>query len=160
MDWRTQIEEEYPGAPFLYLINTDHHRGHALGNQYFLPVKVMAHERAYKEMSGYTENFKERVRNSFKREPEIQAQLNNIVIIPPHLTFTQRATLLYGEPSGRTDLRRRPHAGHQHRLAARREGLLRGRHRLGWTSTRTWRRATRWNGCARWSISASLAPST
>jgi cyclase len=36
------------------------------------------------------------VRNSFKREPEIQAQLNNIIIIPPHLTFTQRATLLYG----------------------------------------------------------------
>jgi cyclase len=96
IDWRTQIEEEYPGEPFLLLINTDHHRGHALGNQYFMPVKVLAHERAYKEMSGYTENFKERVRNSFKREPEIQAQLNNIIIIPPHLTFTQRATLLYG----------------------------------------------------------------
>jgi cyclase len=97
MDWRSQIEEEYPGVAFLYLINTDHHRGHALGNQYFLPVKVIAHERAHKEMSGYTENFKERVRNSFKREPEIQAQLNNIIIVPPHVTFTQRATMLYGD---------------------------------------------------------------
>jgi cyclase len=96
MDWRTQIEEQCPGVPFLYMINTDHHRGHALGNQYFMPVKVIAHERAYKEMSGYTENFKDRVRNSFKREPEIQAQLNNIVIVPPHLTFTNRAQLLYG----------------------------------------------------------------
>ena len=96
MDWRTQIEDEYPDTPFLCLINTDHHRGHALGNQYFLPVRVMAHERAYKEMSGYTENFKERVRNSFKREPEIQSQLNNIIIVPPDLTFTQRSTLLYG----------------------------------------------------------------
>lgn len=96
IDWRQQIESEYPGHPLLFMINTDHHRGHALGNQYFMPVKVIAHERAYKEMSGYTENFKERVRNSFKREPEIQAQLNNIVIIPPHLTFTNRATLLYG----------------------------------------------------------------
>ncbi|MCL4858605.1 MAG: MBL fold metallo-hydrolase [Caldilineaceae bacterium] len=96
MDWREQIEAEYPDSPFLYMINTDHHRGHALGNQYFMPVKVIAHERAHKEMSGYTENFKERVRNSFKREPEIQAQLNNIVIIPPHLTFTNRAALLYG----------------------------------------------------------------
>ena len=57
----------------------------------------MAHERAYKEMSGYTENFKERVRNSFKREPEIQSQLNNIIIMPPDITFTQRATLLYGD---------------------------------------------------------------
>jgi cyclase len=96
LDWRQQIEAEYPGQPFLFMINTDHHRGHALGNQYFMPVKVIAHERAHKEMSGYTENFKERVRNSFKREPEIQAQLNNIVIIPPHITFTNRATLLYG----------------------------------------------------------------
>jgi len=95
-DWRQQVEDEYPGHPFLYMVNTDHHRGHALGNQYFLPVKVIAHERAHKEMSGYTENFKERVRNSFKREPEIQAQLNNIIIVPPHITFTQRATLLYG----------------------------------------------------------------
>ncbi len=96
IDWRQQIEDEYPDQPFLYMINTDHHRGHALGNQYFMPVKVIAHERAHKEMSGYTENFKERVRNSFKREPEIQAQLNNIIIIPPHITFTQRSTLLYG----------------------------------------------------------------
>ncbi len=96
MDWREQIEEEYPGEPLLFMINTDHHRGHALGNQYFMPCKVIAHERAHKEMSGYTENFKERVRNSFKREPEIQAQLNNIIIIPPHITFTNRSTMLYG----------------------------------------------------------------
>lgn len=97
IDWRDQIEEEYPDAPFLYIVNTDHHRGHSLGNQYFMPCKVMAHERAHKEMSGYTENFKERVRNSFKREPEIQAQLNNIIIIPPDVTFTNRAKLLFGD---------------------------------------------------------------
>ncbi len=96
LDWRAQIEDEYPGELFLYLINTDHHRGHALGNQYYMPVTVIAQERAHKEMSGYTENFKERVRNSFKREPEIQVQLNNIEIIPPHITFTNRATMLYG----------------------------------------------------------------
>jgi len=96
IDWREQIEEEYPGEPLLFMINTDHHRGHALGNQYFMPCKVISHERAHKEMSGYTENFKERVRNSFKREPEIQAQLNNIIIVPPHITFTNRATMLYG----------------------------------------------------------------
>jgi len=95
-DWRQQIENLYPGEPFLYIINTDHHRGHALGNQYFLPIQVIAHERAHKEMAGYTDNFKERVRNSFKREPEIQDQLNDIEIIPPHVTYTQGASLLYG----------------------------------------------------------------
>ena len=47
IDWREQIDEEYPDTPFLYIVNTDHHRGHALGNQYFMPSKVMAHERVY-----------------------------------------------------------------------------------------------------------------
>lgn len=95
-DWRRQIEMEAPGMPLLYMFNTDHHRGHALGNQYFLPTMIIAHERAYKEMSGYTENFKERVYNSFKREPEIQQQLTNIEIILPDVTFTDRVRLLYG----------------------------------------------------------------
>ncbi len=95
-DWRQQIEDVCPNAPFLFVFNTDHHRGHALGNQYFMPTTVIAHERAHKEMSGYTENFKERVYNSFKREPEIQKQMTDIEIIPPHLTFTDRAKLLYG----------------------------------------------------------------
>ena len=95
-DWRAQIEEECPDQPILYVFNTDHHRGHALGNQYFMPSTVIAHERAHKEMSGYTENFKERVFNSFKREPDIQKQMTNIEIIPPHLTFTDSTKLLYG----------------------------------------------------------------
>jgi len=95
-DWRRQIEEECPDQPFLFVFNTDHHRGHALGNQYFMPSTVIAHERAHKEMSGYTENFKERVFNSFKREPDIQKQMTDIEIIPPHLTFTERTKLLYG----------------------------------------------------------------
>ncbi len=96
LDWRAQIEDEFDDEPLLYMINTDHHRGHALGNQYFMPITVIAHERAHKEMSGYTENFKDRVRNSFKREPEIQAQLDNIIIVPPDLTFTNRAKLIRG----------------------------------------------------------------
>lgn len=95
-DWREQIEAEAPGLPILYVFNTDHHRGHALGNQYFQPTTVIAHERAFKEMSGYTDNFKERVYNSFKREPEIQEQLTNIKIVLPDVTFTDRARLKYG----------------------------------------------------------------
>ena len=83
-----------------------------------MPSKVMAHERAHKEMSGYTENFKDRVRNSFKREPDIQQQLDNIVIIPPDVTFTKSAKLIYGERVHRSDLRWRPYTGNQYRLAA------------------------------------------
>ena len=55
LDWRAQIEDEYPGELFLYLINTDHHRGHALGNQYYMPVTVIAQERAHKDVGLYGE---------------------------------------------------------------------------------------------------------
>lgn len=96
IDWRDQIEEECPYLDFLCIFNTDHHKGHALGNQHFMPCPVIAHERAHKEMSGYTDNFKQRVFNSFKREPEIQKQLTDIEIIPPDITFTDTAKLLYG----------------------------------------------------------------
>ena len=145
IDWRGQIEDEYPGHPFLYLINTDHHRGHALGNQYFMPCTVLAHERAHKEMSGYTDNFKERVRNSYKREPEIQAQLNNIEIIPPHVTFTNRAKLLFGD----REIELIFVGGHT--PATSLSGLPKRTSVLlvifcGWTSTPTWLRATPSNG--------------
>jgi cyclase len=96
IDWRDQIEEECPHLDFLCIFNTDHHKGHALGNQHFMPCRVIAHERAHKEMSGYTDNFKQRVFNSFKREPDIQKQLTDIEIIPPDITFTDTAKLLYG----------------------------------------------------------------
>ncbi len=96
-DWRKQIEEEAKSRPIDYILLTDHHRGHALGCQYFMPAQVIGHERAHKEMQGYTDNFRERIRNSFKREPEIQAQFDNIEIIPPHITFTDRASFILGD---------------------------------------------------------------
>lgn len=94
--WRAQVNKASGHAPLLYVINTDHHRGHALGNQHFLPAPVIAHERAWKEMRGYTENFKQRVRDSFKKEPEIQVQFNDLQIIRPQITFKKRLTLLRG----------------------------------------------------------------
>jgi len=95
-DWREQIELEAPGRPILYVFNTDPHRGHALGNQDFLPTTVIAHERAFKEMSGYTENFKERVYNSCQRDPDIQEQVTNIESVLPDVTLTDSARLQYG----------------------------------------------------------------
>ncbi len=67
--YRAKIEEVLGRKDFLYVINTDHHRGHILGNQYFLPAAVIAHERAWRDMRGYGDNFKQRVVDAFKREP-------------------------------------------------------------------------------------------
>lgn len=101
-DWREQImekgrKEKNKEASIEYIILTDHHRGHALGCQHFMPAKVIGHERAHKEMQGYTENFRERVRNSYRRDPEIQEQLQHIEIIPPHMTFSKEAVLNMGD---------------------------------------------------------------
>ena len=94
--WRKHVAEASSNARILYVINTDHHRGHSLGNQFYLPAPVVAHERAWKEMRGYTDNFKQRVRDSFKKEPDIQVQFNDLQIIRPEITFKKRLTLLRG----------------------------------------------------------------
>ena len=93
--WRQQMARVSGGKPLLYMINTDHHRGHIMGNQYFLPAPIVAHERAWRDMRGYGDNFKQRVIDSFKREPELQAQfsVSTMRIVRPQITFSKRLTL-------------------------------------------------------------------
>ena len=73
----------------LYVFNTDHHRAHIVGNQYF-DAPVIAHETAWKEMANYKETFIERTKNIFKRQPEITAQFDEVKIKKPEITFTGR----------------------------------------------------------------------
>jgi cyclase len=79
----------------LYVFNTDHHRAHIMGNQYF-DAPVIAHELAWKEMSSYRDAFIERTKNLFKRQPEIAAQFDEVVIKKPELTFTGRIIVKKG----------------------------------------------------------------
>jgi cyclase len=94
--FRNELARAAGGRPFLYVINTDHHRGHILGNQYFQPTPVVAHEQAWKHMKGYGDNFKQRVIDSFRKEPEVQAQLTDIQIIVPKVTFSHRLDIVRG----------------------------------------------------------------
>ena len=94
--FRDELTRVSGGKPFLYVINTDHHRGHILGNQYFQPTPVIAHEQAWKHMKGYGDNFKQRVIDSFKKEPDVQAQLTDIQIIVPKVTFSHRLDIVRG----------------------------------------------------------------
>ncbi len=94
--FRDELKRIANGKPFLYIINTDHHRGHIVGNQYFIPTPVVAHDIAWKHMKGYGDNFKQRVVDSFKKEPEIQAQFNTIQIVVPKITFSHRLDIVRG----------------------------------------------------------------
>ena len=94
--FREELIRVSGGNPFLYVVNTDHHRGHILGNQYFQPTPVIAHEQAWKHMKGYGDNFKQRVIDSFKKEPDVQAQLTDIQIVVPKVTFSHRLDIVRG----------------------------------------------------------------
>ena len=94
--FREELSRLADGKPFLYVINTDHHRGHILGNQFFVPTPVVAHDQAWKHMRGYSDNFKQRVIDSFKKEPEVQAQFTDIQIIVPRITYSHRLDIIRG----------------------------------------------------------------
>lgn len=93
--WRDFLQEVSGGKPFLYIINTDHHRGHIVGNMWF-NCPVIAHHIAWRYMGGYKDNFKQRVRQLFKKQPEIQRHLQDIRIILPEITFGDKFTLFKG----------------------------------------------------------------
>jgi len=94
--WRQTIDEVSGGLPILYVIISDHHRGHCLGSQY-LSDRVIAHEVAWKHMRNYGDNFKQRVRDSFKRKPDIRVQFDNLEIIVPTITFQDALTIMRGD---------------------------------------------------------------
>lgn len=92
-DWARRVSELTHRV--LYVFNTDHHRAHILGNQFF-EAPVLAHENAWQEMSNYKDTFIERTKNLFKKRTDIQAQFDDIRIIKPELCFTGKLVIQKG----------------------------------------------------------------
>ncbi|HMQ51786.1 MAG TPA: MBL fold metallo-hydrolase [Anaerolineae bacterium] len=92
-DWANRVSQLTDKV--LYVFNTDHHRAHIMGNQFF-DAPVLAHEAAWKEMSNYKDTFIERTKNLFKKRPDVQKQLNEVKIIKPELSFTGRLVMNKG----------------------------------------------------------------
>ncbi len=92
-DWAAEVAKITDKV--LYVFNTDHHRAHIMGNQYF-DAPVIAHEMAWKEMSNYKDTFIERTKNIFKKRPEIAAQFDQVKLKHPEITFTGRLIVKKG----------------------------------------------------------------
>jgi len=92
-DWAAKVAQVTKKV--LYIFNTDHHRAHVMGNQYF-DAPVIAHEVAWREISNYKDTFIERTKNIFKKQPEIAAQFDDVQIKKPEITFTGRLILKKG----------------------------------------------------------------
>jgi len=95
--WLSEIQH-YTDEPILYIINTDHHRAHIIGNQFFPMARVLAHEHAWKEMKSYGDSFRTRLLNMYRdRNPPAVVEWRHLKIIKPQVTFTGRATLFKGD---------------------------------------------------------------
>jgi cyclase len=98
LEWRAEIEKR-TDKEIVYIINTDHHRAHMIGNQYFPTATVIAHERAWKEMRSYGDSFRTRLLNMYRdRMPEAaEVWQQDLEIIKPEVTFSGRTVLYQGD---------------------------------------------------------------
>ena len=95
-EW-SRIIAERNSKPVRYIINTDHHRAHCLGNQHF-NAPVVAHEWAWKEMVGFSESFRQRVADRFRRRnPQAHQELQDLRIVAPQIVVGDQMTLHVGE---------------------------------------------------------------
>ena len=96
--WHQEIEKR-TDQKISYIINTDHHRGHVIGNQYFPSATVIAHEFAWKNMRSYGDSFRTRLFNLYRdRIPDAVAEWKeDLEIIAPEITFTDRTSLFKGD---------------------------------------------------------------
>ena len=96
--WLAEIQER-TDQKIIYIINTDHHRAHVIGNQHFPMATVIAHEHAWKEMKSYGDSFRTRLLNMYRdRIPEAVAEWKRTLqIIKPEITFTGRTILFKGD---------------------------------------------------------------
>jgi cyclase len=93
------VIKEHTDEEIIYIINTDHHRAHVIGNQHFPTATVIAHERAWKEMKSYGDSFRTRLINMYRdRIPEaVEEWKRNLEIIKPEITFEGRTQLFKGD---------------------------------------------------------------
>jgi len=96
--WQEEIKKR-TDQEIIYIINTDHHRGHILGNQHFPTATVVAHEFAWKNMKSYGDSFRTRLLNLYRnRIPEaVKEWEQDLCIVLPEVTFTDRTILFKGD---------------------------------------------------------------
>ena len=96
--WLSEIRRR-TDQEIIYIINTDHHRAHIVGNQYFPTATVIAHEFAWKNMKSYGDSFRTRLLNLYRdRIPKAAREWEeHLEIVLPEITFTDRLLLFKGD---------------------------------------------------------------
>ena len=96
--WLSEIKRR-TDQEIVYIVNTDHHRAHIVGNQYFPTATVIAHEFAWKNMKSYGDSFRTRLLNLYRdRIPNAASEWEkHLEIVLPEITFTDRLLLFKGD---------------------------------------------------------------
>lgn len=80
-----------------YLINTDYHISHILGNHFF-PAVIIAHELAWQEMAAYDLSFSQSIIDEYKeKDPQVAADLSEVRLVLPEVTLTDSLSLHKGD---------------------------------------------------------------
>ncbi len=90
--WRKQIGEF---GKITYLINTDHHRDHAIGDYYFGADTIM-HEGTLKKLAA--PDYVERCRNWVKLlDPQAGSVIDHYFVRQPRFTYTSKMSICLGD---------------------------------------------------------------
>ena len=95
-EWAKTVAE-IAGEDVRFVINTDHLPAHSLGNQFFA-APVIGHELGWKEVTGYSEAYRQRLVDSLQvGDAKHDAELKELTLVPPQLTLTTRLMLYLGD---------------------------------------------------------------
>ena len=94
-EWARAVKE-VAREDIRFVINTDHHPEHSLGNQFFA-APVIGHELGWKEVTGYSEAYRQRLIDSLQVGAAAHdAELKELTLVPPKLTLTTQLMLYLG----------------------------------------------------------------
>lgn len=94
--WSQAVSETTGAAP-LYLINTDFHGGHTIGDR-LLGGTIVAHEGVWQYFTGMSESFRNRLLERWQKEfPFEYPEIRRLAFPRPELTFEGRMTLYCGD---------------------------------------------------------------
>jgi cyclase len=94
--WKQRVASLTDAAP-LFLINTDYHGGHAVGNP-ILGGTIVAHEGVWKHLTGMSDSYRQKILDNWHRDHPFEfAEMKTLAFSRPELTFQGRMTLYCGD---------------------------------------------------------------
>jgi len=94
--WRARLTQ-LTGQEVRYVINTSYRPSHMLGNHFFAPAPIIAHQTAWDEIKSWSDSQLQRLLEGLRESyPEAVDADKELHIVQPRLTFTDRMVVYCG----------------------------------------------------------------